>query len=97
MKKSSKWTTKMLVTGAVCLAMSYLLSYLTLWEMPMGGSVTLVSMLPVLFVGIKHGTKWGLGTSLLFALVQLIQGIASGNVFVYCNTAAIVIICALFD
>ena len=89
--------TRIMCECAVMLAMSIALSFVKIYEMPMGGSVTLVSMLPVLFVGIKHGTKWGLGTSLLFALVQLIQGIASGNVFVYCNTAAIVIICALFD
>jgi thiamine transporter len=89
--------TKIMCECAVMLALSIALSYVEIYKMPMGGSITLLSMLPVLFVGVKHGLKWGLGTSLLFAAFQLIQGIAGGNVFVYCNTAAIVILCALFD
>ena len=67
MKKSSKWTTKMLVTGAVCLAMSYLLSYLTLWEMPMGGSVTVFSMLPLMIFSWMYGVVPGMTAGVVTA------------------------------
>ena len=39
--KTQRWTTKMLVTAAICIAMSYLLSFIKLWTMPTGGSLRL--------------------------------------------------------
>lgn len=89
--------TRIMCECAVMLALSIALSYVEIYKMPMGGGVTLVSMLPVLLVGVRHGFKWGMGTSLLFAAAQLIQGLASGNVFVYCNTAGIAALCVLLD
>lgn len=82
---------------AILLAMSIALSFVTLYKMPMGGRVTMVSMLPILLVGLRHGWKWGLGTSMLYALYQLIEAIVGGNVFPYCTNAGIVVLCALFD
>ncbi len=82
---------------AMLLALSIVLSFITVYRMPMGGGVTLLSMLPVMLAGIKYGIKTGLSVSLAFSLFQLLQGILSGNVFVYCTTAATQIICTLFD
>lgn len=82
---------------AMLLALSIVLSFVTVYHMPMGGGITLLSMLPVMLVGIKYGIKTGLSVSLAFSLFQLLQGILSGNVFVYCTTASTQIICALFD
>ncbi len=42
--------TKILCECAIMLALSIALSYVIIYEAPMGGSVTLVSMLPVMFV-----------------------------------------------
>ena len=50
-KKSSKksfWTAKTMAVGAMCMALSSVLSLIKLWSMPMGGSVTPASMLPLL-------------------------------------------------
>ena len=82
---------------AMLLALSIILSFVTVYHMPMGGGITLLSMLPVMLVSIKYGVKTGLSVSLAFSLFQLLQGILSGNVFVYCTTASTQIICALFD
>ncbi len=82
---------------AMLLALSIILSFVTVYHMPMGGGITLLSMLPVMLVSIKYGIGTGLSVSLTFSLFQLLQGILSGNVFVYCTTAAAQIICALFD
>lgn len=82
---------------AILLALSIVLSFVTIWKMPMGGSITLLSMLPVMLVGVKHGAKWGLATSGVFAAFQLVQGIASGEVFVYCQTWVTVLLVAAFD
>lgn len=82
---------------SVMLALSVVLSFLKVWEMPMGGSVTLLSMLPVCLVSKKYGVSGALPTAFLFSVIQFVQGFASGNVFVYCTTASTWIICMLFD
>lgn len=82
---------------AVMLALSVALSFVKLFEMPMGGSVTLASMLPVMVVAIRHGWRWGLPTAFLYAGFQLLQAYLAGNVFVYCETPATMMICILFD
>lgn len=39
-----------------------------------GGSVTIASMVPIISVGILLGTKWGLYSSLCYALLQMMFG-----------------------
>ncbi len=81
----------------VLLAMSVTLSLITVWRAPMGGSVTLLSMLPLLTVGVLHGYRWGLGTAFVYSLIQLAAAVASGNVFAYCYTPTATVVCAAFD
>lgn len=86
-----------MVECAVMVALAFALSWVVLWKMPMGGSVTLASMLPIMFIGIKYGPKIGLGTAFVYSLTQLLQAVMQGDVFIYCQTAFVVVICALFD
>ncbi len=87
----------------IFIALATILSFLPVYQMPMGGSVTLASMLPILLIGIMFGYKWGLGTSVVYMTIQLLQAIIKGNVFVYCVSAdalrsiLIVTLCVLFD
>lgn len=87
----------LLTECAVMLALSFALSYAKIFEMPMGGSVTIASMLPVMLISIKYGIGAGLSTSFLYSLTQLLQAVASANVFPYCETPATLVICILFD
>ena len=82
---------------AIMLALSFALSCAKLFEMPMGGSVTVASMLPVMLISIKYGVGTGLATSFIYSLTQLMQAVASANVFPYCETPATLVICILFD
>ena len=82
---------------AVMLALSVALSFIKLWDMPLGGSVTLVSMLPVCLIAVKFGLAKGLGTAFVYSLFQLLQAVAEGNVFVYCESGATVVVCLFFD
>lgn len=82
---------------SVMLALSIVLSFITVWRMPMGGEITLLSMLPVSLISVKYGVKRGLATAFLFALYHLARGFAGGEVFVYCATALAAVICVLFD
>lgn len=86
-----------LCQSAIFIALATILSFLPVYEMPMGGSVTLASMLPILFIGVKFGSKWGLGSAFVYALIQLGQALVKGNVFIYCVGATAVIICVIFD
>ena len=57
-----KNTTRTLVECAIMIALGTILAKITLFEMPQGGSVTAVSMLPFINIAYRHGVKWGLLT-----------------------------------
>ena len=97
MRKTKKLNIYALCQCGIFIALATILSFLPVYEMPMGGSVTLASMLPILLIGVKFGYKWGLGASTIFMVIQLMQSIIKGNVFVWCTTASAVIICVFFD
>lgn len=82
---------------AIMLALSFALSCAKLFEMPIGGSVTIASMLPVMLISIKYGISVGLATSFTYSLTQMLQALASANVFPYCETAGTLVLCILFD
>lgn len=60
-----------LVTSAMMIALSTVLSMVTIFKMPLGGSITPLSMLPICLVSIKYGVSWGIGTSFAYSLLQL--------------------------
>ena len=88
---------KMLTESAVMLALAFALSSAKLFEMPLGGSVTVASMLPIMVISYKWGCKAGLATSFLYSITQALQALAQGNVFPYCESGDALIICVIFD
>ena len=70
MKKNS---IQALCVSAILLAMSIGLSFVKIWTLPLGGSVTLLSMLPLCFVSIKYGLGWGLGAAFCYSWFQILQ------------------------
>ena len=89
--------TKTLVECSILLSLGVALSFIIIWEMPMCGSITLASMLPILLVGIKYSPKWSFGCAFAYSLFQLLQAVMRGNVFVYCETWDVTVLCALLD
>ncbi|MCL2426392.1 MAG: energy-coupled thiamine transporter ThiT [Oscillospiraceae bacterium] len=69
----SRENLRALVESALLIAIGFVLSYITLFRMPQGGSVTPLSMLPILFIGIRHGVKWGLAGGFVYACLQMMQ------------------------
>lgn len=88
---------KVLTESAVMLALAFALSSAKLFEMPLGGSVTVASMLPIMLISFKWGNKAGLTTAFLYSITQALQALAEGNVFPYCEGIDTLIICILFD
>lgn len=69
--------TKKLVESAVMICLASVLSLVSILKMPLGGSVTLLSMLPICIISIKYGTKHGIFTAFIYSLLQLILDISS--------------------
>ena len=66
--------TRTLVECALMIAVGTVLAQIKIFEMPFGGSVTLVSMLPFILVSFRHGVKWGLATGCVNSLLQMLLG-----------------------
>ena len=87
-------TTKTLCECAILLAMSIALSFFAINPGGFGGSITPASMLPVLFVGLRHGHKWGFGTAFVYSVFQLLTGL---SYFSYIKGFGPYMICIFFD
>lgn len=61
-----------LVESAVMLGLATALSMVKIFQLPLGGSVTLCSMLPVLLIAYKYGPKWGLVIGFTHGVIQLL-------------------------
>ncbi len=73
-KKNLYW----LVESAVMIALAAVLELvakMVIPEMPFGGQVTIVSMLPVVLVGWKYGVGKGIVTGFVYSLVQMALGV----------------------
>ena len=69
--------TKRLTESAMLLAVAIVLelvSKMFIPEMPFGGQITLVSMLPVVLISYRHGVKWGLVSGVAYALIEMAIG-----------------------
>lgn len=51
-----------------------LVSKMFIPEMPFGGQITLVSMLPVVLISYRHGLKWGILTGVAYAFLEMALG-----------------------
>ncbi len=92
MKKSS--SVLRLVEGALLIAVATVLSMVKLLDLPYGGSVTACSALPILLIGYRHGTKFGIFAACVYALLQLLLG---ANTLSYFSTPLSIIAIILLD
>jgi thiamine transporter len=72
--RRQQWTTHMLATGALCVALGFILSCITVYKLPQGGSITPASMLPIMFFAWVYGPIPGVCAGLVHGVLQLIQG-----------------------
>ena len=66
------WNTKMMAMGAVCIALSSVLSMIKIWKMPQGGSITAASMLPLMLFSYAYGMGPGCLVGALYGVLQFI-------------------------
>ena len=65
---------RMLTESAIMIALATVLSMITIFRMPQGGSITAASMAPLLFVSYRYGAKWGTITAFVYSLLQMLTG-----------------------
>lgn len=88
-------TTRRLTETAVMIALATGLSYITLFQAPMGGSITAFSQVPIIIIGYRYGWKWGTFTGFIHGMLQmLLQGLSN---FSYVKGFGSYLILILFD
>ena len=73
-KDKKRWTARMLANGALCIALATVLSFVTLYKMPQGGTITLASMLPIFLFSYAYGVGPGMLVGAAYGFVQFLQG-----------------------
>ena len=90
--KSSK--IHILTESAIMVALATVLSMFKVWEAPYGGSVTVLSMAPIIILSMRRGVKVGLLAGFAHSLIQLLLGLGT---VAYVPTPAGIVICVLTD
>ncbi len=68
-----KLSTKQLVFCGIAMALAFVTSYIKIFEMPWGGSVTLCSMLFIVLTANWYGVRTGIAVGLAYSILQFIQ------------------------
>lgn len=86
--------TRMLAECAIMVALATVLSMLKIWEAPYGGSVTVLSMAPIILLSLRRGVKVGLAAGFAHSLIQLLLGLGT---VAYVPTPVGIVLCCLLD
>jgi thiamine transporter len=66
--------TKIIAETVMFVALATVLSYIKIFSLPQGGSVTLASMVPILWLALRRGPKVGLFAATVYGVVQFALG-----------------------
>lgn len=72
-RRSESFNSRSIAFAAVCIALSFALSYVRLFKMPMGGSITFASMLPIMLFSYMYGARKGVAAGLIYGVLQAVQ------------------------
>lgn len=97
MKENSKKYVYRLTLSAIFIALATVLSFIKIINMPLGGSVTLLSMLPIVMLSCILGVKWGFVSAFAYSVIQLILGITVDGLFAWGLTPLMLIGTILLD
>lgn len=79
MSKSN--ATVRLIESALLIAAGTVLSLFQPLQLPFGGGITICSMLPLVLIAYRHGTKWGVFSAFVFSIVQTLLGFKTVSAF----------------
>ena len=79
----TKFNTQRLTTSAVMLALAVILAMvcalIPFLNLPFGGGFTIASMLPIVIVSYMYGVKWGMFTSAVYSVLQIVMDLYLGK------------------
>jgi thiamine transporter len=71
--KKVQWNARMISYAALAISMSFVLSYIRIYHMPQGGSLTLCSLLPLMLFSYAYGPLAGCVAGAAYGMLQLLQ------------------------
>lgn len=77
MTLTKKEKIRRLVESALMLALSTILAEFAIINFPFGGSVTIFSQVPMVFISYRYGIKWGAFTGLCMGVIQMLFGMSN--------------------
>ena len=86
--------TRILTESAIMVALATVLSMLKIWESPYGGSITILSMAPIIVLSLRRGVKVGLAAGFAHSVIQLLLGLSN---VAWVPTATGIVLCILTD
>lgn len=72
-RKAKAYDARSISFAAVCVALSFALSYVRFFKMPMDGSITFASMLPIMLYSYMYGARKGVMAGLVYGVLQAVQ------------------------
>ena len=72
--KGTKLPITAITYAGASIALAYVLSFIKIYHMPWGGSVTLLSMFFITFIGFMFGPGVGFSAGFVYGILQFIQG-----------------------
>ena len=73
MKNGTKFDSRCIALAGITIALSFALSYIKMFSMPQGGSITLASLLPVMLFAFVYGPKKGIFVGFIYGALQAMQ------------------------
>ncbi|MGD2201370.1 MAG: energy-coupled thiamine transporter ThiT [Candidatus Bathyarchaeota archaeon] len=68
----TRFDTKVLAEVSITVALSLVLNFIKIFQLPQGGSITLGSMVPVMLLAFRRGPKVGVFSGVVFGLAQMV-------------------------
>lgn len=72
-KNKTPFDSRSLSFAAVCIALSFALSYIAMFKMPFGGTITFASLLPLMLYSYMFGAKKGVIAGVVYGMLQAVQ------------------------
>ena len=92
--QNKKTSLYVLAESAIMVALATVLSMVKVYEAPYGGSVTLLSMAPIIILSMRRGVKTGLLAGFVHSVIQLLLGL---NNVAWVPTPMGIVLCCLLD
>lgn len=73
--KRNNSAVRILCESAIMVALATVLSLIKVYEAPYGGSVTLISMAPIIVLSLRRGVRVGLAGGFVYSVIQLLLGL----------------------